>query len=234
LTSVIEDSIEIPYRNIPHFPQSTVEGHRGSLVFGKINKTNVVVLNGRFHFYEGHPMQDIIYPIRVFKQLGVENLFLSNAAGGINKIFKVGDIMVITDHINLMPNPLVGKHDPHWGERFPDMIDAYDMGLIKKAFSIPVKNKVQLRKGVYLAVSGPTYETPAEYRAFRILGADAVGMSTVPEVIAARQMGIKCFAVSVITDLGVPGKLKNLTHKEVLKAAVLAEKKMTDLFVAML
>jgi len=227
LTSAIAGKIEIPYSNIPHFPESSVEGHRGSLVFGKINKTNVVVLNGRFHYYEGHSMQDIIFPVRVFKMLGVQNIFLSNAAGGMNPAFQVGDIMVIKDHINMMPNPLVGKHDPQWGERFPDMLGAYDEGMIKKAFAVSKKKKIALKKGVYLAVTGPTYETPAEYKAFRIMGADAVGMSTVPEVIAARQMEIKCFAVSVITDLGISGKISKLTHKEVLKAASAAEKKMT-------
>jgi len=224
----------ILYSDIPHFPKSTIDGHQGCLILGKLSGKDVLVLNGRFHYYEGYSMDELIYPIRVLKKLGINLLLLSNAAGGVNPKFSIGDIMVINDHINMMPNPLIGFHNPQWGERFPDMLHAYDPILIKKAFSIAKKNKISLKKGIYLAVTGPTYETPAEYKAFRRMGADAIGMSTIPEVIAARQMGIRCFAVSIITDLGVPGKTTNITHQSVLREAAKAEKKMTGLFIKLI
>ena len=234
LTSRIEDKTEIPYSKIPFFPKSTVEGHSGSMIFGRMGTREVVVLSGRYHYYEGYSGQQIIYPVRILMMLGVKELYLSNAAGGMNPQFNVGDIMVITDHISLLPNPLIGKHEPEYGERFPDMLHAYDAGLIKKAQAIAKKHKIKLQKGVYMAVTGPTYETPAEYKAFRILGADAVGMSTTPEVIAARQMGLKCFAVSVITDLGVPGKTGKISHKMVLDAARKTEPVLARLFIRLI
>lgn len=234
LTNGIKDKTEISYNDIPHFPQSTVQGHEGTLIIGRIADKEVVVLNGRIHFYEGYTAEQIVYPIRVLKELGVSHLLLSNAAGAMNPHFKVGDIMVITDHINLIPNPLIGHQDNYWGERFVNMLEAYDQEMIQKAYLIAKNLKLKLRKGIYVALSGPTYETPAEYRFLRIIGADAVGMSTTPEVITARQMNIKCFAVSVITDLGIPGKSQTLTHDEVLRVAKQSQPKLTALFLKLL
>jgi purine-nucleoside phosphorylase len=222
------------YQDIPHFPVSTVEGHQGQLISGKIGNTDVLVMNGRFHFYEGYSMEEVIFPVRVMKFLGVERLLVSNAAGGMNPDFEIGDIMVITDHINTMPNPLVGKHDPAFGERFPDMSQTYDSKMIESFKSYASQAGTRLQEGCYVGVTGPTLETPKEYEYFRTIGGDAVGMSTVPEVIAAHQMGILIFAVSVITDLGVPGKIKKLTHNEVLKAARLAAPKLTPLIVKLI
>ena len=217
---------EILYEEIPDFPNTTVDGHSGKMVLARYKNTEILVMQGRIHFYEGLPMELITYPIRVFKELGVETLILSNASGGMNENYNIGDLMIIEDHINLMPNPLVGPHNPEFGARFPDMSEAYDIELIKKAGKIALENQIDVHKGVYVAVTGPTYETPAEYRYFRIIGGDVVGMSTVPEVIVARQMGIKCFAISVVTDLGVPGKIEYMTHEFVQQAASKAEPKM--------
>ncbi len=219
---------EIEYSAIPHFPVSTVEGHAGKLIFGELGGHQVVAMQGRFHYYEGWTMQDIAFPIRVLKFLGIQLLVVSNASGGLNPEFNVGDIMIITDHLNLMgSNPLLGKNFSELGPRFPDMKEAYNRNLIEKVKVIAAREKIELKSGVYGGVTGPTFETPAEYRMFHILGADAVGMSTVPEVITARHMNIPVFAVSIITDLGVPGKIAEITHKMVLEAAGNAEPKMT-------
>jgi len=228
LVNEIDIHHTLPYEFIPNFPVSTVKGHHGQLIFGTMSGKNIVAMQGRFHYYEGYTMQEITFPVRVMKFLGIELLVLSNASGGVNPDFEVGDIMVITDHLNLMKdNPLIGRNDEEVGTRFPDMGIAYDPGLIEKALAIAGKNGIKLQKGVYAAVSGPTYETPAEYRYIRTIGADAVGMSTVPEVIAARHMGLKCFAVSIISDLGVPGKIVEITHKHVIDAASAVEPVMT-------
>lgn len=228
LINEIEDKVAIPYKDIPNFPVSTVEGHIGQLIFGRLGGRNIVAMQGRFHYYEGYTMREVTFPIRVMKLLGINLLVLSNASGGLNPTFEVGDLMIITDHINLMPsNPLIGENFDELGPRFPDMSDAYNKGIIRKALEIASENKLQIRTGIYAGVSGPTFETPAEYNYIRIIGADAVGMSTVPEVIAARHMGITCFAVSVISDLGVHGKIVEITHKEVINAASVAEPRMT-------
>jgi purine-nucleoside phosphorylase len=230
LSNEIEVHKTIPYNQIPNFPVSTVDGHEGQLIFGTMAGTGIVAMKGRFHYYEGYTMQEITFPVRVMKFLGIELLILSNASGGVNPSFEVGDIMVITDHINLFKdNPLIGRNEELVGTRFPDMSNAYDPDLIAKAFAIASKQNISLRKGVYAAVSGPTYETPAEYRYIRTIGADAVGMSTIPEVIVARHMKLKCFAVSIISDLGVPGKIVEISHKHVIDAASAVEPTMTHL-----
>lgn len=218
----------IDYKEIPNFPVSTVEGHSGKLIFGELGGKNVVAMQGRFHFYEGYTLQQVTFPVRVMKLLGIKNLFVSNAAGGVNSNFEIGELMIINDHINMFPsNPLIGKNIPELGPRFPDMSDAYDRTIIEKAKAVAAKNNIRVAEGVYLGLSGPTFETPAEYRMVKILGADAVGMSTVPEVIVARHMKIPCFAMSIITDLGVEGKIVQVTHQDVQEVAALAEKKMT-------
>ncbi len=227
LTSKIKVLKELDYRDIPNFPVSTVEGHEGKLIFGEFGKKKIVAMKGRFHFYEGYGTERIALPIRVLKYLGIKCLFLSNAAGGLNPAFEIGDIMIITDHINLLPNPLIGPNDDRIGARFPDMSEAYDKYLIKRAFLIAEENNIKVHKGTYVGTTGPTFETPAEYKYFRIIGGDAVGMSTTPEVIVARHMNLPCFAVSIITDLGVEGKIGYTTHKSVLEEAARAEEKMT-------
>lgn len=219
----IADEIEvektIPYEDIPNFPVSTVEGHDGKLIIGHYTGKEVIVLKGRFHFYEGYSMQEVTFPIRVLKFLGVKNLFISNAAGGMNPEHEVGDVMFIDDHINLMPNPLLGKHYPEFGDRFPDMSEVYNRSLINKALESASKLNLTAHTGCYVGVTGPTLETPKEYKYFRIIGGDAVGMSTVPEAVVAHQMGMIIFAVSVITDLGVPGKIEKISHEIVQQAA---------------
>jgi len=230
LADRITDKKEIPYENIPNFPVSTVEGHSGKLIIGKLGGKPVIALQGRFHFYEGYDMKQVTYPVRVMQLLGMEYLFVSNAAGGMNGSFKVGDIMLIEDHINLFPeHPLRGKNDPALGTRFPDMSEAYDLNLRKSATEIAEKNKIKLQFGIYIGTQGPTFETPAEYHYFKIIGGDAVGMSTVPEVIVARHAGMKVLAFSVITDLGVYGKIVEVSHEEVLKAAEIAQPKLAFL-----
>jgi purine-nucleoside phosphorylase len=224
----------IDYQEIPHFPVSTVEGHAGKLILGKLGDTPVLIMQGRFHFYEGYSMEEVTFPIRVMKFLGIGTLVVSNAAGGMNPDFEIGDIMVINDHINLMPNPLIGRHDPEFGARFPDMSQTYDTGLIQKARDEARKLGINIHQGCYVGVTGPTLETPKEYEYLRIIGADAVGMSTVPEVIVAHQMGIRIFAVSVITDLGVPGKIQKLTHQDVIKAAEKTAPELTNLIIQMI
>ncbi|HEX2921327.1 MAG TPA: purine-nucleoside phosphorylase [Bacteroidales bacterium] len=227
LTSKIEISVEISYEDIPNFPVSTVDGHEGKLIFGVFGNKKIVAMKGRFHTYEGYGIEKIAFPIRVMKYLGIKCLFLSNASGGLNPEFSIGDIMIVTDHINLLPNPLIGRNDERIGPRFPDMSEAYDKYLINKALLIAQKHNIKVHTGVYLSTSGPTFETPAEYRYFRIIGADAVGMSTTQEVIVARHIGLPCFAVSVITDLGVEGKIEYVTHESVQQEAEKTEKLMS-------
>lgn len=234
LTAGIENRIEIDYRSIPNFPVSTVEGHDGKLIYGDFGGRKIVAMKGRFHYYEGYGPEQVSFPVRILKYLGIKCLFLSNAAGGVNPDFQIGDIMVITDHINLLPNPLIGQNDDRIGVRFPDMGEAYDRALISKAMLIADKHKIRIHKGVYLATSGPTFETPSEYRYFRIIGADAVGMSTTPEVIVARHMKLPCFAVSVITDLGVEGKIEYVTHESVQIEAAKTESLMTTIMAEMI
>lgn len=227
--------IEIPYRDIPDYPVSTVQGHKGTWIYGKLNGVDIVVLNGRFHYYEGYNMKEVTIPIQVLKELGIEKVILSNAAGGMNPTFKVGDIMVIKDHINLFgDNPLLGPNDPDLGPRFPDMSEAYSKSMIKIAMNVAKEHKLFLQQGVYVGVSGPCYETPAEYRMFYMMGADAVGMSTVPETIVARYRGMEVFALSVITDLGVIGQVEKVSHEEVVKAAETAGPAMEKLIYEMI
>ncbi len=217
----------LPYTEIPDFPVSTVEGHAGRLIFGRLGGKEVVVMQGRFHYYEGYTMQEVTFPVRVMKFLGVKNLFVSNASGGLNPDWHVGDIVLISDHINFFPvHPLHGKNHAELGVRFPDMSKAYDERMRNKAKLIALENNIQVREGVYVGVSGPTFETPAEYRMFRLLGGDVVGMSTVPEVIVARHMEMKVFGVSIITDSGVPGEIVEISHEEVQQVAMKAEPKM--------
>jgi purine-nucleoside phosphorylase len=234
LTAKITNRIEIDYKDIPNFPVSTVEGHAGKMIFGDFGGRKIVAMKGRFHYYEGYGHEQVALPVRVLKYLGIKCLFLSNAAGGVNPSFQIGDIMIITDHINLLPNPLIGPNDDRIGARFPDMGIAYDKALVNKAILIAEKNKIRIQKGVYLSTSGPTFETPAEYRYFRIIGADAVGMSTTPEVIIARHMLMPCFAVSVITDLGVEGKIEYTTHESVQFEAAKTESRMTTIMTEMI
>jgi len=230
LTSQIEIETAIPYSQIPHFPVSTVEGHQGQLILGELNDVQIVAMQGRFHYYEGYSTQQCTFPIRVLKALGINQLILSNASGGVNENFEIGDIMLITDHINLLPdNPLRGKNIDELGPRFPDMSEPYSNKLNSIVRTIASSNKITLREGVYAALSGPTYETPAEYNYVRVLGADAVGMSTVPEVIVANHMGLPCLALSIITDLGVKGKIVEISHEEVQEIAKNTEPKMTFL-----
>jgi len=227
----LSDTISVEYESIPHFPVSTVEGHAGQLISGLLGGTRVLVMAGRFHYYEGYSMGEVTFPIRVMKFLGIKTLIVSNAAGGMNPKFEIGDIMVINDHINTMPNPLIGRHDPAFGERFPDMSQTYSPELIERFKAIATELQIPVQEGCYVGVSGPTLETPKEYAYFRIIGGDAVGMSTVPEVIVAHQMGIRIFAVSVITDLGVPGRIQKLTHQDVIKAAGETAPKLTSLII---
>jgi purine-nucleoside phosphorylase len=217
----------LAYEHIPNFPVSTVESHHGKLIFGRMNGKRIMAMQGRFHYYEGYSLQEVTFPVRVMKYLGIGHLFVSNASGGVNPDFKIGDLMIIDDHINLIPNPLIGPHDPEFGARFPDMSDTYDQELIKKALAIGSQNKIPVRKGCYVAVTGPTLETPKEYQYFRTIGGDTVGMSTVPEIIVARQMKIACFAISIITDLGVPGQIVKVTLEDVMAVAAKAEPQMT-------
>lgn len=200
LADKIEDQTVVSYREIPGFPVSTAIGHKGNFIFGKLGGKNVLAMQGRFHYYEGYPMELVTLPIRVMKVLGIRYLFVSNAAGGVNFDFKVGDLMIIRDHINLLPNPLVGKNMEEFGPRFPDMTRPYDPKLIAAAEEVAAELGIPLKKGVYLAGTGPSYETPAEYKYFRLIGADAVGMSTIPEVIVARHSSIPVFGMSVITN----------------------------------
>lgn len=219
---------EIPYENIPNFPVSTVESHSGKLIFGELGGKKVMAMQGRFHYYEGYDMAQVTFPVRVMKLMGIERLFVSNASGGVNPDYAVGEIMILDDHINLFPqHPLVGKNIDELGPRFPDMSEPYDRGMIKLAKEIAAEQNIKVSVGTYAGLTGPTLETPAEYVYIRNIGADAVGMSTVPEVIVARHMEIPCFAISIITDLGVPGKIKKVSVADVIEVANRQEPKMT-------
>ena len=230
LVDHIEDKKYIPYSEIPNFPVSTVEGHSGNLIFGRLGSRPVMAMQGRFHYYEGYDMKQVTFPIRVMKALGISTLFVSNAAGGMNKEFRVGDVMIITDHINLIPeNPLRGKNYAELGPRFPAMTEPYDKKLIALADQIAAERDIRVMHGVYVGTPGPTFETPAEYEYFRIIGGDAVGMSTVPEVIVARHADMRVFGVSVITDLGGKDVTDVPTHEEVQKAAQAAQPRMMEI-----
>ena len=234
LAEEITNAHIIDYKDIPHFPVSTVEGHSGRLIFGYLGEKEVMAMQGRFHYYEGYSMKEVTFPIRVMRELGIKTLFVSNAAGGTNPSFEIGDLMIITDHINFFPeHPLRGKNISY-GPRFPDMSEAYDRALIAKAQKIAAEKGITIREGVYLGTQGPTYETPAEYRMFARWGADAVGMSTVPEVIVANHCGIRVFGISVITDLGVEGKIVEVSHEEVQQAADAAQPLMTAIMKEMI
>jgi purine-nucleoside phosphorylase len=237
LAKEVEVQHEISYADIPHFPVSTVESHAGRLLLGTLSGQKVVVLQGRFHYYEGYSMEQVVMPVRVMKLLGIKQLFVSNAAGGLNPKFAISDLMLIDDHINLLPgNPLIGPNDPKLGPRFPDMYAAYDPTLLARARTAAeaLGQGATTQRGVYAAVPGPMLETPAEYRYLRTIGADAVGMSTVPEVIAARHLGLPVLAVSVITDLCYPGQLKPVVIADILAAAAVAEPRLTALMKAVL
>ncbi len=218
LVSEITEKYEISYESIPNFPVSTVEGHSGKMIFGKLGNKDIMAMQGRFHYYEGYSMKEVTFPVRVMKELGIKTLFVSNASGGMNPDFEIGDIMIITDHINQFPeHPLRGKN--LYNDRFPDMSEAYSKDLIIKAKTIAKEKGIKVVEGVYVGTQGPTFETPAEYKLFRIMGGDAVGMSTVPEVIVANHCKIKVFGMSIITDLGVEGKIVEVSHEDVQKAA---------------
>lgn len=230
-TSEVKIEKEVPYDQIPHFPVSTVDGHSGKLIFGELGGKKVVAMAGRFHYYEGYTPQEVAFPIRVMKYLGIQTLLISNAAGGMNLSFKVGDLMIIKDHISFFAhNPLIGKNVDEFGPRFPDMSEPYKKDLINKVKRIAAAKHIELKEGVYCGVTGPTFETRAEYKLLSIIGGDAVGMSTVQEVIAAVHMGLPVFAMSVITDIGIREEENTITHEEVLQAAKDAEPKLTYIF----
>ena len=230
LAAEIEVTDSFPYADIPNFPVSTVEGHSGRLIFGQLGGKEVMALEGRFHFYEGYSMKEVTFPIRVMHEMGIQNLFVSNASGGMNPDFAIGDLMLIRDHINFMPeHPLHGPNFPT-GPRFPDMHEAYDHELLEMARQIAREQGTTVVEGVHRATRAPTYETPAEYKMYRILGGDAVGMSTVPEVIVARHCGMRVFGVSIITDLGVEGKIVEVSHEEVQRAANAVQPLMASIF----
>ena len=230
LVNIIDIKLKIPYQEIPNFPVSTVKGHSGMLIYGSIGDKKIIAMQGRFHYYEGWSMQEVTLPIRVLKYLGVENLIVSNASGGVNPDFKVGDIMIISDHINMMPiHPLRGKNDDRFGSRFVDMHEPYNLRMISIIEEVANQFDIKVQKGVYLALQGPTFETPAEYKMVRLMGADAVGMSTVPEVIVAKHMGMQCLGLSVITDLGIEGSVEEVSHEAVQLAAKSSENKMNKL-----
>ncbi|MCM1030780.1 MAG: purine-nucleoside phosphorylase [Oscillibacter sp.] len=235
LGKAIEIKHTIPYAAIPHFPVSTVEGHKGNLLIGQFGGKNVIAMQGRFHFYEGYPIQEVTFPVRVLHQLGVTRLFVSNAAGGVNTNFLVGDLMIITDHINLFPeHPLRGKNISELGPRFPGMTDAYSPALIQIAEECGQELGIKLQKGVYAGLQGPSFETPAEYHWIRVIGGDAVGMSTVPEIIVARHMGMECFGMSVITNSTASPELIKTNHEEVQDIGNTAQPRMTALFQAII
>jgi purine-nucleoside phosphorylase len=230
-TQEIKIELEIPYNDIPNFPVSTVEGHSGKLIFGELGGKKVVAMAGRFHYYEGYKIEEVVFPIRVMKYLGITSLLISNAAGGMQKGFKVGDLMIIRDHISMLTvNPLIGKNELELGPRFPDMSEPYKKDLIEKAKAIAKAANYEVKEGVYIGVTGPTFETRAEYKMLHVLGGDAVGMSTVQEVIVAVHLGLPVFAISVITDIGIREEENTITHEEVLQAAKEAEPKLTHIF----
>ena len=229
LAPEIADTYEFAYHDIPNFPVSTVEGHSGKLIFGKLGGVDIMAMQGRFHFYEGYSMKEVTFPVRVMYELGIKTLFVSNASGGMNPAFKIGDLMIITDHINFFPeHPLRGKNFPT-GPRFPDMHEPYDLSLVALADQIAAEKGITVQHGVYVGVQGPTFETPAEYRMYHLLGGDAVGMSTVPEVIVAHHCGIRTFGISVITDLGGFDEPVEVSHEEVQLAANAAQPLMTEI-----
>jgi purine-nucleoside phosphorylase len=231
LSSEIDIEFQVDYSSIPDFPVSTVAGHSGQLIFGKMEGKRIVAMAGRFHFYEGYAVDQVVFPVRLMKFLGVNTLLLSNAAGGMNPSFKVGDLMIITDHISLFTvNPLIGPNEEILGRRFPDMSEPYKKHLIQKASTIAAKIGIPVREGVYAGVTGPTFETRAEYKLLRLAGADAVGMSTVQETIAAVHLGLEVFAMSIITDLGIRVEENIITHEEVLHEARMAEPRLTAIF----
>ena len=234
LVDVIDTQYSISYKDIPNFPVSTVAGHQGKLILGTLSGRKVVAMQGRFHYYEGYSTKEVTFPIRVLKYLGIKLLVLSNASGGVNPDFRVSDIMFITDHINLLPNPLIGKNDDRIGTRFPELSEAYNKNVLALADKIADELRIQVQHGVYVGDTGPTYETPAEYNYYRIIGGDCVGMSTVPEVIIARHCGLPVFAMSIITDLGGKDIAVQVTHEEVINAANVAEPKMTAILKEML
>ena len=236
LAEKIADPVVIPYRTVPGFPEATAIGHKGNFIAGELGGKFVIAMQGRFHYYEGYPMELVTLPIRVMKVLGISALFVSNAAGGVNYDYKVGDMMIIRDHINLLPNPLIGKNMEDFGPRFPDMTRPYDLNLIKRAEIIASQMGLKLRKGVYLAGTGPSYETPAEYKFFRLAGADAVGMSTIPEVIVARHSSIPVFGMSVITNEAHDDYAEDYVNDgdDVVAAADAAAERMTLLFSKMI
>ncbi len=228
LVKEISAEFVLPYEEIPNFPVSTVEGHSGKLIFGELGGKKVMAMQGRFHFYEGYTMHQITFPVRVMKAIGIHTVCVSNASGGMNPNFEIGEIMIINDHINLFPtNPLIGKNISELGPRFPDMSEAYDKKLIAKAFEIAKNNNIKVSQGIYAGLTGPCFETPAEYRYISRTGADAVGMSTVPEVIVAKHGGMRVFGISIVTDLGVEGKIIEITHEEVQQVAAAAEPNMS-------
>jgi len=229
LAGEIKKEYELNYEDIPNFPVSTVESHRGKLIFGELSGKRIMAMQGRFHYYEGYTMKELTFPVRVMKALGIDTLFISNAAGGTSEKIKTGDLMILRDHINLLPDhPLRGKNYDTLGPRFPDMLHTYDKQLIEKALQIARKHNISCHTGVYAALSGPCLETPAEYNYMHAIGADAVGMSTVPEVIVARHMNMRVFAISVITDVGYPVEaIRETTLEDVLRVAKATEPKMT-------
>ncbi|MDR1259595.1 MAG: purine nucleoside phosphorylase I, inosine and guanosine-specific [Tannerellaceae bacterium] len=231
LADRIEDPVVIPYQEIPHFARSTATGHKGNLICGRLGGKQILAMQGRFHYYEGYNMREVTFPVRVMKRLGIENLLVSNAAGGINNTFRIGDLMIICDHINMMPNPLIGRNNDAFGTRFPDMTRAYDRGFIGMMEEIALKQDIELRKGVYVGLTGPSYETPAEYAFYGRVGGDAIGMSTVPEVIVARHAGLRVFGMSVITNEGYHFDEDFVNDADdVIRAANEAAGKMTALF----
>ncbi|CAM3657161.1 purine-nucleoside phosphorylase [Flavobacterium gelidilacus] len=226
----IQIEYTLAYKDIPNFPVSTVEGHKGALLFGSIGSKKVMAMQGRFHFYEGYNMQEVTFPVRVMKYLGLQNLIVSNASGGVNSNFVVGDVMIITDHINMMPeHPLRGHNDERFGPRFVNMSEPYSRKLILKAKEIAKELNIDVKEGVYVGLQGPTFETLAEYKMVKAIGGDCVGMSTVPEVIVAKHMDMDCFGISVITDMGDVESIEEVNHEEVLKAAKKAEPHVREL-----
>ena len=235
LADHIEEATVIPYHEIPHFVRSTASGHKGNFICGKLGGETILAMQGRFHYYEGYTMEQVTFPIRVMKLLGVKNLLVSNAAGGINTSFKVGDLMIIRDHINMMPNPLIGPNKEAFGTRFPDMTRAYDREMIRLMETIASEKNIPLKKGVYVGLTGPSYETPAEYAFYGKVGGDAIGMSTVPEVIVARHCGIRVFGMSVITNEGYHFADDFVNDaNDVIEAADRAAQKMTVLFASLI
>ena len=228
LVNEIKIELKIPYEDIPNFPVSTVEGHNGHMILGELGGKKILAMQGRFHYYEGYSVKEVTFPVRVMEQLGINLLIVSNASGGLNPDYRIGDLVIINDHINMFPeHPLHGKNLNELGTRFPDMSQAYNKELRQKAKFIALKNNISVKEGVYVGVQGPTFETPAEYKMFRILGGDMVGMSTVPEVIVARHMDMKVFGISIITDSGVPGEIVEVSHEEVQEVAMKSEPHMT-------